>query len=206
MIALVPASLWAADSVAGMVRPYGTAWLNGTAVEQPSTVFPGDLVQTSSKSALKIRSSGSSVTILADSVVKFEGAAVGVERGAVKLATSKGMFARAGIVTATPASSTWTEFELTHVDGMVQIVAIKGDLQVSDGSQTTTLPEGQQTTQKDKDTDQTQDQEGPVPAAKNNRKKVAIILVAAGAATAGAVAWVVVANSGTPRTISPVTP
>jgi hypothetical protein len=208
MVALLPASLMAADSGAAMVRPYGSAWLNGTAVEQPSTVFPGDLVQTSSTSALKIRSSGSSVTVLSDTLVKFEGSAISVEHGGVKLATSKGMIARAGIVTATPASSAWTEFELTHVDGMVRIAALKGDLQISDGSQTTTLPQGQQSTQKDSDDQTKQDQKGPAPAAKNNRKKVAIILwTVGGAAAAGGIAWgLEAANSGSPRPISPITP
>jgi hypothetical protein len=58
------------------------------------------------------------------------------------------MFARAGIVTAIPVSSAPTEFELTDVNGAVQIVALKGDLQISDGSQTMTLRQGQQATQK----------------------------------------------------------
>jgi len=144
----VPASLLAAGPAVGMVHAYGPAWLNGAAVES-STVFPGDLVQTSSSSALKIRSSGSSVTVLSDSLVKFEGDAVSVEHGTVKLATSKSMFAHAGMVTAAPASSAWTEFEFTDLNGTVQIVALKGDLKISNGSETTILPEGKQATQKD---------------------------------------------------------
>src|SRR5208282_978618 len=194
MIVFVPASLIAADSGVGMVRPYGAAWLNGAAVQQSSAIFPGDLVQTSSSSALKIRSSGSSVTVLSDSLVKFEGGAVSVEHGGVKLATSKSMFARAGSVTATPASSAWTEFELTDVDGTVQIVAIKGDLQISDGSQTTTLSQGQQATQQDSDETQTKkDQSGTVPKEEKKKKKkisaVYIVVAAeAAAATGGAIA------------------
>ena len=82
MIVFVPASLMAADSGVGMVRPYGTAWLNGAAVEQSSAIFPGDLVQTSSASAMKIRSSGSSVTVLPDSLVKFEAAQFRLSTGA----------------------------------------------------------------------------------------------------------------------------
>ena len=201
MIVFVPASLMAADSGVAMVRPYGTSWLNGTAVEQSSTIFPGDLVQTSFASAMKIRSSGSSVTVLPDSLVKFEGGAVSVEHGGVKLATSKSMFARAGIVTATPASSAWTEFELTDVDGTVQIVALKGDLQISDGSWTTTLSEGQQATQKDSDETQSKKDQ----AKKKKRIKPAYIVVAAvgASATAGAV---YLALESTSTAISPVTP
>jgi len=210
MMVWLPASLMATDSGVGMVRPYGTAWLNGTAVEQSSTIFPGDLVQTSSSSALKIRSSGSSVTVFPDFLVNFEGGAVGVEHGGVKLVTSKGMFARAGIVTATPASNTWTEFELTDVNGTVQIVALKGDLQISDGSQTTTLSQGQQATQKDSDETQSkQDKSGTVARdeKKKKKKKGVIIFVAASAAaaTAGAVA-LAVQSPPSPPPISTITP
>jgi hypothetical protein len=84
-------------------------------------------------------------------VVKFKSDAVSVEHGEVRLVTSKGMPAHAGIVTVAPSSSAWTEFQLTDVGRTVQIVALKGDLQISDGSQTTTLPQGQQTAQKDSD-------------------------------------------------------
>ena len=209
MIVFVPASLMAADSGVGMVRPYGTAWLNGAAVEQSSAIFPGDLVQTSSASAMKIRSSGSSVTVLPDSLVKFEGGAVSVEHGGVKLATSKSMVARAGIVTATPASSARTEFELTDVDGTVQIVALKGDLQISNGSVTTTLSEGEQATQQDSDKTESTNrsekkQSAPAPAAK--KRTVAFIVAAADAAAVGGLALGMAELAPSSRVISPVTP
>jgi len=210
MIVFVPASLIAADSGVGMVRPYGAAWLNGAAVQQSSAIFPGDLVQTSSSSALKIRSSGSSVTVLSDSLVKFEGGAVSVEHGGVKLATSKSMFARAGSVTATPTSSAWTEFELTDVHGTVQIVAIKGDLQISDGSQTTTLSQGQQATQKDSDETQTKkDQSGTVPKEEKKKKKISAVYIVVAAEAAGATAGAIalaLASESAPPPISSITP
>jgi hypothetical protein len=207
MVILVPASLMAADSGTAMARPYGPAWLNGTSVQQSSAVFPGDLIQTGSSAAFKIRAAGSSVTVLADTLVKFDSGAVSLERGSVQMLTSKGMFARAGIVTATPASSSWTEFQLTRGDGTVRIVAVKGDLQITDGSQSTTLPQGQETTQKDSEQTPSQPQTTPVPAAK--KKKGATILAVAGVAAAGAVIGVVatsIAGAGNPRAISPVAP
>jgi len=209
MIVFVPASLMATDSGVAMVRAYGATWLNGAAIEQPSAIFPGDLVQTSSSSALKIRSTGSSVTVLPDSLVNFEGGAVGVQHGGVKLVTSKGMSARAGIVTATPASSVWTEFELTDVNGTVQIVALKGDLQISDGSQTTTLSQGQQATQEVSDETQSKkDQSGTDPNGKKKKKKKAVyifVVATAAAATAGAVA-LAVESAPAPPPISTITP
>jgi ferric-dicitrate binding protein FerR (iron transport regulator) len=56
---------------------------------------------------------------------------------------------RAGDVTVKPAADSWTEFQVTDVDGRVQIAANKGDLTVQDDKGTTTVSQGQQTTRDD---------------------------------------------------------
>jgi hypothetical protein len=81
--------------------------------------------------------------------VKFEGPAVELEHGAVRVTTSRGLAARAGDVTVKPASNSWTEFQVIDVDGRVQIAANKGDLTVQDDQGTTTVAQGQQTTRDD---------------------------------------------------------
>lgn len=208
VIVFMPGALVAADSGAGMVRAYGTAWLNGTAVEQSSAIFPGDLVQTNSSSAVKITSSGSSVTVLPESLVKFDGGAVSVDHGGVKLVTSKGMFARAGAVTVAPASSAWTQFEMTDVGGTVQIVALKGDLQISNGSRTTTLSQGQQATQKDflNETQSKLDQSSATSSAENeNEKEVDSFLLANRRCVCGQ-SHCSGAHEHCPRPISPIRP
>ncbi|MBZ5722051.1 MAG: FecR family protein [Acidobacteriia bacterium] len=146
MIAVFPAALMAADSGAAMLHSRGTAWLNGSTVPRTSAIFPGDLVQTQANSVVNINSSGSNVMVLSDSLVKYEGNAVSVEHGRVSVATSKGMATRAGDVMVAPTSSNWTEFDVTDVDGRVQVVARKGDVSISDGGQSTTLPQGQEAT------------------------------------------------------------
>ena len=74
------------------------------------------------------------------------GLAVLATNGRVSVATSKGMATRAGDVMVAPTSSNWTEFDVTDVDGRVQVVARKGDVSISDGGQSTTLPQGQEAT------------------------------------------------------------
>jgi len=73
-------------------------------VPRTSAVFPGDLVQTRSDSVASINASGSNVVVLADSLVKFEGPAVALEHGSLKVATSKGL-------APTPATSRWPDLE-----------------------------------------------------------------------------------------------
>src|ERR1700693_1043486 len=46
-------------------------------------------------------------------------------------------------------ANAWTEFQVTDVDGRVQIAANKGDLTVQDDKGTTTVTQGQETTRDD---------------------------------------------------------
>jgi hypothetical protein len=147
---LFPAQVMlAGETASAMLYTNGAAWLNGSEVPKSAAVFSGDMLQTRPDSTASIQSNGSNVMVLADSLVKFEGLAVELEHGAVRVTTARGLAARAGDVTVKPAANTWTEFQVTDVDGRVQIAANKGDLTVQDDKGTTTVAQGQQTTRDD---------------------------------------------------------
>jgi hypothetical protein len=146
--------------------------LNGAHVPASSAIFTGDLVQTRSDSGANINAPGSSITVLGDSLVQFEGASLKVEHGSVDVATSKGVATTAGDVRVAPASSAWTEFNVTDVDGTVKIAANKGDLLVTDDNGTVTLPQGQQTT-RDEQTDQSADTSTNSNDKKKKKKRAA---------------------------------
>ena len=147
---LFPAQMMlAGETASAMLYTNGAAWLNGSEVPKSAAVFSGDMLQTRPDSTASIQSNGSSVMVLADSLVKFEEPAVELEHGAVRVTTSRGLAARAGDVTVKPAANTWTEFQVTDVDGRVQIAANKGDVTVQDDKGTTTVTQGQQTTRDD---------------------------------------------------------
>ena len=147
---LFPAQMMlAGETASAMLYTNGAAWLNGSEVPKSAAVFAGDMLQTRPDSTASIQSNGSSVMVLADSLVKFEGPAVEIEHGAVRVTTSRGLAARAGDVTVKPATNSWTEFQVTDVDGRVQIAASKGDLTVQDDKGTTTVTQGQETTRED---------------------------------------------------------
>jgi hypothetical protein len=147
---LFPAQVMlAGETASAMLYTNGAAWLNGSEVPKSVAVFSGDMLQTRPDSTASIQSNGSNVMVLADSLVKFEGPAVELEHGTVRVTTSRGLAARAGDVTVKPATNSWTEFQVTDVDGRVQIAANKGDLTVQDDKGTTTVTQGQQTTRDD---------------------------------------------------------
>ncbi len=91
---LLPGQLLAADSASAMLYANGAAWVNGSTVPKSAAVFVGDLVQTRPDSTAHLSASGSSVMVLADSLVKFEGPAVEIEHGAVRVSTAQGPSSR----------------------------------------------------------------------------------------------------------------
>jgi hypothetical protein len=207
MIAVLPASLWAADSSPAMLYARGAAWINGGAVPRTSAVFPGDLVQTRSDSVASINASGSNVVVLADSLVKFEGPAVALEHGTLRVATSKGLSTHTGDLTVAPASNGWTEFEVKQVgDDTVQIMAQKGDVTVSDGSSSSTLSQGQQTTvgnSMEKKKKKRRKGGGAVPASGGAVLDSPIVIYSGAAAVGGLLTWVLLQDSNPVSQVAP---
>jgi len=150
LLILFPASLFATDSETAMLYTNGIAWVNGSGVPRAtSAIFSGDLLQTRSDTVANINSAGSSITVHRDSLVQFEGSSLKIEHGGLTVSTSRGIAATAGEVKVAPASDSWTEFNVTDVDGTVRIAARKGDLLISDGKETSTLAQGQETTREE---------------------------------------------------------
>jgi hypothetical protein len=197
LILMLPASMLAADSSAAMLYTNGTAWINGGSVPKSSAIFSGDLVQTKTDSVASIKAPGTSVLVLSDSLVQFQGAAVKLEHGSVNVGTSKNMAAQVGGLKVEPSGSSWTEFEVRDTDGAVRIIARKGDLRLIDGSGTTTLAQGQETTR-----DETSEKgkkkrdrgAGAVPAAGGGILDSPYAIGIGAAAVGGLTAWVLIRN------------
>ena len=199
LMVLFPFSLFAADSNAAMLYTNGPAWVNGAHVPRPSSaIFSGDLLQTRSDTVANINQPGSTVRVLADSLVQFEGSSVRIDHGGVTVSTSKGMGTTAGDVKVTPASNVWTEFNVIDVDGTVRISARKGDVTVSDGNHTVTLAQGQETT-RDETSDNSSDKSskkrrkqaaGATPGATGGVLNSPIAIGAAAGAVIGVTTWV----------------
>lgn len=202
VVACCPVSLVAADTGAAMLYTKGTAWINGAAVPNSSAIFPGDIVQTKPDAIANINASGSSVMILPDSLVKFDGQQVAVDHGSVTVATSKSLSTQAEDLTVTPAAKSWTQFEVTDTDGKVQIVARKGNVSISDGASTTTLAEGQQTV-RDMTERRKRREGGAVPAAGGGVLDSPIVIGVGGAAVGALGVWVLLQSS---KPASPMAP
>jgi hypothetical protein len=171
MLVIFPGTLFAADEAAAMLYSHGTALLNGNTIPRTSAIFPGDLVQTTKDSVANINATGSTVLVLNDSLVQYQGSMVTLEHGGLTVSTSRSMATRAEDVNISPASGVLTVFEVRDVDGTVRIVARKGDLNIRDDSgATTTLAQGQETTREESESQKNQKKKkqkggGAVPGA-----------------------------------------
>jgi hypothetical protein len=144
MLALTPASLMASDQAAAVVNCKGTVWLNGNPLPDGSAILSGDMIQTTKDSVATITASGANVIVQAESVVKFASSTLSLEQGSISVASSTALVTSAGIATITPASSVWTEYEVTDLNGMVEVLARKGNLSVNCGKDTVSLSDGMQ--------------------------------------------------------------
>jgi len=172
MVMIFAAAVFAAEQPAAMLYSHGAALLNGNSIARSAAIFSGDLVQTQADSVANINAPGSSVLVLNESLVQYEGSTLKLEHGGVTISTSKLLATRAGDVTVAPSASVWTEFEVRDVDGRVQIAARAGDLTISDATGTTILAQGQQTTREASDS-QVDNHDSPDNKKKKKKKAAA---------------------------------
>jgi hypothetical protein len=188
LLSLFPAQLLAADSAAAILYSSGAAYLNGTSVPKLSAVFAGDLIQTKADSAASIKSLGSNVLVLSDSLVEIQKNAVKLEHGSVTVGTSKSMATQVGDLQIAPASATWTVFQVADTDGIIHIIARTGDLALSDG---TTLPQGQETT-REQTTRSKKKRGGIIPAASGPTLNSKLAITGGVIAVGGLTTWVLI--------------
>jgi hypothetical protein len=157
-------------------------------------------VQTKGGSMADINAHGSNVMIRPDSVVLYDGGGVTLEHGSVSVKTAKGLRTQTDDVTVSPTSNAWTEFEVASLDGRVKVMALKGDVSVSDESGTNTLSQGQETT---RSTKKKRRNGGAAPAAGGSIMDSPIVVAVGAAAIGGMIVWVALQS---PNPASPARP
>ncbi len=189
LLCVMPTSLPAAESGA-MVYAKGVVWLNGNPMPDSSAIMPGDLIETKSDSVATINATGSSVIVQADSTVKFDVQTVSLEKGSASIASSQQLVVHAASAAVVPASTAWTEFEVSNLNGSVMIIADKGILNVNCGKEETILAEGQQVASEPSGKCGKQKKKsGAYPPASGNLLDSPYLKYAAAAAGGGVLIW-----------------
>jgi len=178
-----------------MLNVSGKVQVNGSGIPRGTALFSGDRIQTQSDSVANITVVGSSVLVRPNTLVEFQGDAVEIGQGGVVIATSRGMIARAYGLTISPGTQTQSKFEVAENGDSVFVAAQQGSVTLSDGKESSTVPEGQQTTKKKG--------AGAVSGATGGTFPAKTVAIVAGVEGAGALAGILIANSGGKKCISP---
>lgn len=130
-----------------LLQATGDVRVNGNTVEKSAAVLKGDVLETGANSVASLTATGTSILLLAQSSVVYEGELLEVFCGTAIISTSGGMGARAGNLTAVPTSAS-AKFDVVHsVDG-IGVAAREGSLEVNDGERQVTLRPGESMTGK----------------------------------------------------------
>src|SRR5579863_9597298 len=185
MLLLAPTVLFAANSAMLTVSDSESS-TGANNVLRSSALFVGDTVATRPDSVASINAEGSMVLVLADSSIQFEGNSVNMGHGGVVVTTSQAMAVRAGKLTIAPVAQRAAKFEVSDADGVIQIAAREGALAINDGSSTTILQQGQETTRQDSDQSEGPKKDKGAPPTGSGfhmSKKTAAIVFGGGGAT-----------------------
>ena len=184
------------SSVRAVLNASGKVQVNGNASRQITTLFAGDVIRTDENSAANIIAGGSSVLVMPGASVKFLGNAMELTEGGMTIATSEAMTATVEDLIITPAGQKLSKYEIAEDEDTVVIAARQGNVAVSDGPQTSTVPEGQQTTRKRK-----RKKGGATPAGSGHGISGTTLGIIGGAAGA-TVAGILIAEKGKQQCLS----
>jgi hypothetical protein len=185
------------SSARAVLNASGKVQVNGNASRPITTLFSGDVIQKDENSAANIIVAGSSVLVRPGASVKFLGNGMELTAGGMAIATSEAMTATVDDLVITPGGPKLSKYEIAEDEDTVVIAARQGNVAVSDGQQTSTVPEGQETTRKRK-----KKGGGATPAGSGghglSKETLGIIAGTAGATVAG----ILIAEKGKQKCLS----
>jgi len=206
LVLFLPACLLAANS-AMLTTSEREAGPTGNNELRSAALFVGDTVSTRPDSVASINADGSMILVLADSSVQFEGNSLNMSRGGVVVTTTQAMAVRAGKLTIAPLAQRSAKFEVSDSDGLVQIAAREGALEINDGASTTILQEGQETTRPDSDqAGGHKTTKGAAPGGNGFHISKKTALIIGGAAAAGTTAALLLTTGNGSHPVSPAAP
>lgn len=144
VLVAMPTALMAADTNAAMVTAKGTYSINGSQAKN-SAIMAGDRIETSAKSEAIIRTKKSAVVVPESSAVVYGSDRVQLASGQMLVMTKGGMSASMADVTVKPATAN-ARYEVSLTNGVQRVAALEGDLIITNGTQSYTLPAGKQMT------------------------------------------------------------
>lgn len=124
-----------------MLYPTGAVMLNGNAVPGATALFSGDTVSTTSDSIAAFSTQDSRISMTAQTTVKLENKAVGLQNGVVTVDTKDGFATRAERYTVTPTQSTG-KYRVLRKGSTILVASLEGPVLVKWGTNSHLLAAG----------------------------------------------------------------
>lgn len=112
----------------------GNVYLNGGLLSNSNAVVAGDVIQTKDNGTAAINGPGGSVALEPNSIVRFQGQSVALDRGQISVGTGQSLTVNARDFRITPVSNDWTQFYVTRTGGSINVIARKNDVTINCGS------------------------------------------------------------------------
>lgn len=197
-----------------ILHAQGGVWVNGYEAHDSSAVFPGDVIETKAGSSANLSMDGSTVLIAPESVSKFQGDLLELDHGGVSVVTSKSFKVRVNCMLVVPVLNDWTQYVVTDVNRTVQVAARKLDVNVDHergrGKESPEPQPSQQRASVHEGEQKSYDESevcGPAARPTSALEGISPKWIAAGAAGAGILIWLLIHGTGTTKPqISPATP
>ena len=112
----------------------GGVYLNGGQLSNSNAVVAGDVIQTKDNGTAAVNGPGGSIAIEPNSIVRFQGQSVALDRGQISVATGESLTVNARDFRITPVSNDWTQFYVTRSGGTINVIARHNDVTINCGS------------------------------------------------------------------------
>lgn len=129
LVVALPTSLLGQNPSA-ILHAQGGVWVNGYEAKDSSAIFTGDLVETKPEFSANLSLDGSTVLIQPVAVAKLQENMLVLDHGSVSVGTSKSFKLQVKCITVAPVSSEWTQYDVTDVNGTIQVAGRKNDVYV----------------------------------------------------------------------------
>jgi hypothetical protein len=129
LVVILPLSLLG-QTPSAILHAQGGAYVNGQEAKDASAIFSGDTIDTKPGFSVTLALEGSSVDIQPESVTKFQTDFLELDHGGVAVGTSTKFKVKVNCITVTPVVDDRTQYEVTDVNGTVQVAARKNDVNV----------------------------------------------------------------------------
>jgi len=131
---IAPLSLLGQDipdqPIAAILHSQGEVWVNGYEARDSSAIFPGDIIETKSGATGNLVLDGTTVLLAPESVGKFQADTFELDHGIVSVGTARGYKIRVNCLKVVPVVNEWTQYVVTDLNGNVQVAAHKLDVNV----------------------------------------------------------------------------